>query len=1576
MCQNNKKIEEFSKDWWDNLLNEAEHVHDLGEIKVVRPPKTWNLDEPGIKFEKLRVNDILQFSLLNSNSPTGYDIVKQRIDRITTIESNGVRALDSHDIVNGVDHPEKPDGWIGGQIENYYKEFTGENGIREAKKPKSVDPALYQQFLELLPTQLDALARVYGNKEMVSSYLADPAMKDALAKEVLSQMSDHYDQAERMYGPELTNLGKQINGETRSKDKIKIDYRTKNGLTNRELEEIKIIRQTPELTELLSLRKKREEIVAKIKELVEIYGNNSRYIRYFEDDGTYGRVMVDFWDFDEAYKFLNRGKENILDWRVDKDFIKKHINVEIVCLKLLKKYIKDTIKEYYQNKHKSNNPVDHGVLKLKKIYQDDLGGEEILSEIKTLGKVTPEMIMELATKVDFYSIRVNKGWGFTEWLEKYGWKPLSSQLASDWVISLPQSTLQTMYRDLLNLKTSNPMNEIKVVRTKLPGINFGTDSEDEFRENFRKISSFILDKNRKIYPNDYSLAYESTKKENIQYLRKYRQEIVDKWSEFFKKTDISDQSPILKEAFQKMYRRNDYEISISKIEPYTDQVSNTIKNRLVKSFDGNPKQKYDIKAFGGRLMYENRAILTNPGHPYNNFAGIFYENENYIYICELLDYQEVTWYTVKFAKENGVLVESKLDKSSTTKDFIKFACNYLKIKSNGCKVTLTKDKSQTTTYAHYDPESKHIVVYTKNRSIGDILRSLCHELVHHKQNLENNLGPESGNTGSSQENEANSVAGIIMREFGAKYPQIFEAKNTGKELLNEIRVIGNARPEVVDNLLHRFLIHFTAQQFLDLGINVILEKNGFEYDDRHRQSDTIDSFKVLPQSSLNNIYREFLKIKSEYQIDENKIDEIRVINPNKITPEMIIKLDDSVSYKDKLDNEELFDEAVDFYKKYGMRDDEGFGDFLKRIDQSTRNQIYQDLLQFHRKWNLEESLDTYTQQNIAKVIKGFDLEPYPKGFHNAFVTKNAKATPLLAKQINKFLNGTLGVSSIKCFYEPTYQTVNFVVSNDRSKLSEIKVNRPPENLPFNSEAFGKLRIELRDALPGKLIDIRDWGKDKQTANNSGLFNYGSYYRDYVSFNFYVKDLNKDDEKIIDTIINRFCHRHGFIGDGGHRYQYDRIPNVWITLSKEIISSTGRPIDEIKVVKKLHFNYDDLSLYEALTKVSIYLNDYGEEFVLVKPDYYVELFNLGNYYIFPPSGGINYIILLPKNAFQIRKKCNIEDIPSTEEGYSKEKRIQDRKEQFEYVKTFLDKGQYKITYTKDEIPDDLDLTEIKIYGQATPKMVDELIDILIEENKFQYVIDLGLNDKYGRTDFYDYNKWLYSLDRSQLRDLYADLLKIEKMVPNKVEEPEPYQLPFEESFSKEFWKETLDLDEIKVLGTVSVEKVLEFIKIIRGKIIRHPSIKIINLLKSLDQVIIRNKLNPNDKFLFNDLKLCSPQELSELYNDLKQFEKENNLDKLDEIKIHGNVPPTDVYIKLNHDLCKKSPTQRKYDKEIKNWIHAPFEYDDEVRNKYDDEIDKIDRGFLWGDEESWEKLPSDLRRRIYRDMLEFKKKYNL
>lgn len=83
------------------------------------------------------------------------------------------------------------------------------------------------------------------------------------------------------------------------------------------------------------------------------------------------------------------------------------------------------------------------------------------------------------------------------------------------------------------------------------------------------------------------------------------------------------------------------------------------------------------------------------------------------------------------------------------------------------------NKPRDTTFGQYVPDEKTIYLVVGGRHPVDVLRTLAHELTHHKQDIENNLPDGAGETGTDQENEANANAGIVMRDFAQENPDQF-----------------------------------------------------------------------------------------------------------------------------------------------------------------------------------------------------------------------------------------------------------------------------------------------------------------------------------------------------------------------------------------------------------------------------------------------------------------------------------------------------------------------------------------------------------------------------------------------------------------------------------------------------------------------------------------------------------------------------------------------------------------------------------------------------------------------------------
>lgn len=125
------------------------------------------------------------------------------------------------------------------------------------------------------------------------------------------------------------------------------------------------------------------------------------------------------------------------------------------------------------------------------------------------------------------------------------------------------------------------------------------------------------------------------------------------------------------------------------------------------------------------------------------------------------------------------LLTEGLDRKSTYSlllEFIRFAATSLDLKSLP-KFDFVFDSKQSVerkSFGGYSTE-KHITINVKNRHIMDVFRTLAHELVHYKQDLNQQLtGENPGATGSPQENEANAEAAVIMRNWGQKHPELFD----------------------------------------------------------------------------------------------------------------------------------------------------------------------------------------------------------------------------------------------------------------------------------------------------------------------------------------------------------------------------------------------------------------------------------------------------------------------------------------------------------------------------------------------------------------------------------------------------------------------------------------------------------------------------------------------------------------------------------------------------------------------------------------------------------------------------------
>lgn len=117
----------------------------------------------------------------------------------------------------------------------------------------------------------------------------------------------------------------------------------------------------------------------------------------------------------------------------------------------------------------------------------------------------------------------------------------------------------------------------------------------------------------------------------------------------------------------------------------------------------------------------------------------------------------------------GGLAESLTpEKADRIKEFVKFC--FKKLHLNVKPRIRLSNRVETTALGYFVPETTTIVVVVKGRHQMDIMRTLAHELVHLKQSETRKL---DGSTGSADENEANAMAGVLLRVWGKLHPEYF-----------------------------------------------------------------------------------------------------------------------------------------------------------------------------------------------------------------------------------------------------------------------------------------------------------------------------------------------------------------------------------------------------------------------------------------------------------------------------------------------------------------------------------------------------------------------------------------------------------------------------------------------------------------------------------------------------------------------------------------------------------------------------------------------------------------------------------
>lgn len=105
------------------------------------------------------------------------------------------------------------------------------------------------------------------------------------------------------------------------------------------------------------------------------------------------------------------------------------------------------------------------------------------------------------------------------------------------------------------------------------------------------------------------------------------------------------------------------------------------------------------------------------------------------------------------------------------KQFVLYVKEQLKIESNA-KIIFMEGDPEYPSAGGYLPGDPTVMVTYKNRAIADIMRTIAHELTHHRQNELGMIGPNDSDN-QKLEDQANVYSGRLVRYFGRKHREIY-----------------------------------------------------------------------------------------------------------------------------------------------------------------------------------------------------------------------------------------------------------------------------------------------------------------------------------------------------------------------------------------------------------------------------------------------------------------------------------------------------------------------------------------------------------------------------------------------------------------------------------------------------------------------------------------------------------------------------------------------------------------------------------------------------------------------------------
>ena len=115
------------------------------------------------------------------------------------------------------------------------------------------------------------------------------------------------------------------------------------------------------------------------------------------------------------------------------------------------------------------------------------------------------------------------------------------------------------------------------------------------------------------------------------------------------------------------------------------------------------------------------------------------------------------------------------DKKDKLNRFVKFVKDQLELDTVPViSVQNHRENLKTTANYDYTKDEKIIKVCSKGRALVDVMRSIAHEMVHHKQFEQGRLKVQPPDIGGEIEDEANAKAGQYIKMFSKEDQTIYD----------------------------------------------------------------------------------------------------------------------------------------------------------------------------------------------------------------------------------------------------------------------------------------------------------------------------------------------------------------------------------------------------------------------------------------------------------------------------------------------------------------------------------------------------------------------------------------------------------------------------------------------------------------------------------------------------------------------------------------------------------------------------------------------------------------------------------